>query len=84
MAAVSMALGQRASRTYWSTRPASNGFGRNRRLCVYPGSVGLDETCWLSRQFSLIRCFSIASQAASASSNVLKGDPVTLIAPRPR
>jgi hypothetical protein len=31
-------------------------------------------------QFSLIRCFSIALQAASASSKVLKGEPMILIA----
>src|SRR5260221_9756779 len=46
-------------------------------------SFGSDEICWLSRQSSLIRCFSIASQAASASSKVLKGEPVILIAPWP-
>ena len=43
----------------------------------------LSQICWLSRQFSLIRSFSIASQAASASSKVLKGEPVILIALRP-
>ena len=36
----------------------------------------------LGAKFSLARCFSMALQAASASSNVLKGEPTTLIAPR--
>jgi hypothetical protein len=33
--------------------------------------------------YSLIRCFSIALQAASASSKDVKGEPMILIAPRP-
>lgn len=33
---------------------------------------------------ALIKCFSIASQATSASSNDLNGEPIILIAPRPR
>jgi hypothetical protein len=33
-------------------------------------------------QFCLVRCFNMKLQAASASSNVLKGEPPILIAPR--
>jgi hypothetical protein len=46
------------------------------------GSPGRTAAAQAAGQFCLVRCFNMKLQAASASSNVLKGEPPILIAPR--
>jgi len=66
---------QRASWTHFRMMRSS------QAVCGQGRSYSSEDSS--THTWSLIRCFNIASQAASASSKVLKGEPVILIAPRP-